>query len=122
MIESSEHVWAEFVGRTNDLAGVRSLTAFSVFYLPPGWADNQYANLAMPHAESSLFIGAGDPNAEGVAHLRWRFGDLPNHLDPEVGTIPRALGQQWIVMIATEWSEHLPQAISPRPRASRSMR
>ncbi len=105
MSEASELVWTEFAIRMNDLAGVHSLTAFSVFYLLLPWVDEQYANLAAPHPDSSLFIGTGDPNADGVAHLHWRFADLRGHLDPEIGTIPRALGQQWIVMVATEWGE-----------------
>jgi hypothetical protein len=106
MTETSHEVWTDFTARMNDLAGVHSLTAFSVFYLLPPWAQDQYANLANPQPDSSMFIGTGDPNADGVAHLRWRFADLPSHLDPEIGTIPRALGQQWIVMVATEWGEH----------------
>jgi hypothetical protein len=106
MTETSQQVWTAFAARMNDLAGVHSLTAFSVFYLLPPWVADQYSNLTSPHADSSLFIGTGDPNAEGVAHLRWRFSELHTHLDPQIGTIPRALGQQWIVMVATEWGEN----------------
>jgi hypothetical protein len=106
MSETPEQVWTEFTVRMNDLAGVHSLTAFAVFFLLPPWAAEQYASLASPSPDSSMFIGEGDPNADGVAHLRWRFAELPGHLDPEEGTIPRALGQQWIVMVATEWGEN----------------
>jgi uncharacterized SAM-binding protein YcdF (DUF218 family) len=89
----------------NDLAGVHGLSVFSIGFLMRPWAEEQAANLANPTEDSSLFLGTGDPNVRGVAHLRWRFRDLPDRLDAN-GIVIRSLGQQWVVTVAAEWNEN----------------
>ncbi len=105
MAETSADVAGEFFIRMNDLAGFHGITLFSVVQLMPQYAEYLASTVENFGEDSSLFLGHGDPNQDGAAHLRWRFSELPDHLAVD-GTIGRALGQQWIVMVATEWGDH----------------
>ena len=71
------------------------------------------AKLPAPQPDSTLFVGHGNPNsADGFAYQRWPIRSLNARLAPE-GPIVRALGQQWVVMVASKWNDRYRARIAP---------
>lgn len=65
-----------------------------------------------PQPDSTLFVGHGDPNtAAGFTYQRWPIRTLAARLSPD-GPVVRALGQQWVVMVASKWNDQYRSLIS----------
>jgi hypothetical protein len=93
----------EFLARMNDAAGVHAMTLLGIIQIRSVVLATEPENRT---PESSIFIGHGDPNStEGFAYQRWRLDELPDQLDAD-GPIVRAIGQQWVVMVAAQWNDH----------------
>lgn len=93
----------EFLGRMNDLAGAHAMTLAGLFQFRATILEIQPDNRTQ---ESKLFVDLGNPNsAEGFAYQRWRLDELPKQLDTDGPTV-RAIGQQWVVMVASQWNDH----------------
>jgi hypothetical protein len=99
----------EFLALMNDVAGAHALSLVGLIQLRSVVLDVEPENRTV---ESTMFIGHGDPNSpEGFAYQRWRLDELPNQLHAD-GPIVRALGQQWVVMVASQWNDHYRQRLA----------
>jgi hypothetical protein len=105
--DESISVTREFIEVLNDIAGTHAMSILGIIQMAE-FADT----LEAPKPDSTLFIGYGDPNSEeGLAYQRWPIRTLEERLSPE-GPVVRALGQQWIVMVASQWNDHYRKRIA----------
>jgi hypothetical protein len=107
--EQALDVINEFLARMNDVAGAHAASLMGLI---------QFRSMILTiepekrTAESKTFVGFGDPNtSEGFAYQRWSLHELPAQLDAG-GPVVRALAQQWIVMVASQWNEHYRQRLA----------
>jgi hypothetical protein len=99
----------EFLEVLNDIAGTHAIAVTGIIRVLD-WAEK--IELSNRTSESALFVGHGDPNsAQGFSYQRWRLDTLPQRLGPE-GDVVRALGQQWVVMVASQWNDHYRKRIA----------
>lgn len=99
----------EFLAQMNDVAGVHAMALMGI---------RRVHALAMEHEpvdrtpESSFSIGHGDPNTpEGFSYQRWLYDELDEKLAID-GPVARALGQQWVVMVASLWNDYYRQRLA----------
>ncbi len=99
--ERSVKLTNEFIDELNDIAGIHAMALTGIIKMA------EFAGtLKAPSANSTLFVGHGNPNSqEGLAYQRWSIRTLAERLAPE-GPVVQALGQQWIVMVASKWNDH----------------
>ncbi len=99
--EQSVRLTNEFIDELNNIAGIHAMALTGIIKMA------EFARtLKAPSADSTLFVGHGNPNSqEGLAYQRWPIRTLAERLAPE-GPVVRALGQQWIVMVASKWNDH----------------
>jgi hypothetical protein len=90
-----------FLDELNDIAGIHAMALVGIIKMA-----EFAATLPAPEPNSTLFVGHGNPNsADGFAYQRWPIRSLKERLAPE-GPVVRALGQQWVVMVASKWNDH----------------
>lgn len=107
--EDPQAVIGEFLVQMNDVAGVHGMALFGAFQIHAVAMANEPVDRT---PESSFFIGHGDPNTpEGFAYQRWRYDELDEKLASD-GPVARALGQQWVVMVASLWNDHFRERLA----------
>jgi hypothetical protein len=90
-----------FLDELNDIAGIHAMALVGIVKMA-----EFAATLPAPQPNSTLFVGHGNPNsANSFAYQRWPIRSLKERLAPE-GPVVRALGQQWVVMVASKWNDH----------------
>jgi hypothetical protein len=90
-----------FLDELNDIAGIHAMALTGIIKMA-----EFAATLRAPRPDSTFFVGHGDPNSEeGFAYQHWPIRSLRERLGPD-GPVVRALGQQWIVMVASKWNDH----------------
>lgn len=105
----------EFIAALNDVAGIHAMAVMGIAAMLSVAED-----LPTPQPDSTSFVGHGDPNTdEGFAYRCWPTRSLPERLAPE-GPVVRALGQQWLVMVAALWNNHYRARIAPALGAEHS--
>jgi hypothetical protein len=93
----------EFLEVLNDIAGTHAMALMGIIRMAE-WAAPVVA--AAPSHDSTLFVGHGDPNSDaGFSYQRWPLRSLLDRLDAD-GPVVRQLGQQWVVMVASQWNDH----------------
>lgn len=108
-VEEPIAVIEEFQQRVNDAAGVHAVALAGVLMVA-SMADSIELTNRGPH--SSMFFGHGDPNtADGFAYQHWKLDDLPAHLAAD-GPVIRALGQQWLVLVASLWNDEFRERLA----------
>jgi hypothetical protein len=102
MREEPLAVIEEFQQRVNDAAGVHAIALTGVLMVA---SMSESIELTNRGPESSMFFGHGDPNTpDGFTYQHWKLDDLPAHLAAD-GPVIRALGQQWLVLVASLWND-----------------
>jgi hypothetical protein len=107
--DESVTITFEFLEVLNDIAGTHAMSVVGISKM-----EELAETLPAPRPDSSLWIGHGDPNDEGFAYQSWQIRTLKERLSPD-GPVVRALGQQWVVMVASEWNDNF------RPRIATAM-
>jgi hypothetical protein len=89
-----------FVEELNDIAGIHAMALLGIIKMA-----ELATTFPSPKPDSTLFVGHGDPNtAAGFAYQRWPIRTLAARLAPD-GPVVHALGQQWVVMVASKWND-----------------
>ena len=109
-------ILAEFRAELNDIAGTHNaaLTGLRLY------RESLMKHLAdAPNPDANLLIGHGDPNEQGsLAYQRWPIRSIPKLLADD-GPVAERLGQQWVVLIFTQWEHNyrprLAQALGSKP-------
>jgi hypothetical protein len=92
----------QFLARMNDVAGAHAAGFLGLIQFRSMILEVEPENRT---PDSKMFIGHGDPNSRaGFAYQRWSLDELPDQLHPD-GPVVRSLGQQWIVMVASQWND-----------------
>lgn len=99
--EEDPAIVAQFMAAVNEISGIHTMSVMAIRFLP----DKLLPLLSHGDPGQDFLVGRTDPDdPDAFAYQSWKIGDIPGKLAEE-GPIVRALGQQWVVMVGTQWED-----------------
>jgi hypothetical protein len=90
---------------------------------PPAFGRDKYMPLVekAPDPERDLIWMEGSPrDPDRFSYMRWKIKTIPERLAKD-GPVARRIGQQWAVLVQTQWEHNFRPGSQRRPRSRRTM-
>jgi hypothetical protein len=101
--DAAQAAAVEFIDMLNDLAGNHAMALSGVAITLQSVSA---VKLKKQSPDSMNFVGYTDPNTgQSIYWQKWPLNKIPDLLDPD-GPVIRSIGQQWVVTLIAQWTEH----------------